>query len=88
MRFPARTRQVQSAAAETVAHPGVRAKFQELLNELAAELSVTPRTIRRDLEAIDAAALPLRKVLGDDGQRRWRLDRYGGDSVTSLVSQP
>lgn len=61
-------------------------KRRRSLGELATELDVTTRTIRRDLEAILAAHLPLTDVVGDDGIRRWRLVAFGGTSVTTLVS--
>lgn len=57
------------------------------LRELADELGVSTRTIRRDFEAIEAAHLPLRDVLGSDGIKRWRLESFGGTSVTTLLSR-
>jgi len=57
------------------------------LDELAEELAVSTRTIRRDLDAIQAAYLPLTDVRGTDGQRRYRLMPFGGSSVTTIVSQ-
>lgn len=47
---------------------------------------VSTRTIRRDLEAIQAAYLPVTDVRGTDGQRRYRLIPFGGSSVTTIVS--
>jgi predicted DNA-binding transcriptional regulator YafY len=46
------------------------------LNALSAELSVSPRTIRRDLEAIKAADLPIQKVCGEDGIARWSITQW------------
>ena len=41
------------------------------LDELACELSVTTRTIRRDIEALEEAAFPLYNERDDDGAVRW-----------------
>lgn len=43
------------------------------LTALSSELSVSERTIRRDLEALEHAQLPLRKARGDDGLARWTV---------------
>lgn len=43
------------------------------LQGLAIDLGVTTRTIRRDLEAIEAAHLPLRKHDSDDDGAFWSL---------------
>lgn len=57
------------------------------LDDLARELDVSTRTIRRDLEAIEAAYLPVTAVRGSDGVRRWRLVNFGGHAVTNVMSQ-
>lgn len=57
------------------------------LDELSLELGVTTRTIRRDLKACEYAGLPIYDVLGSDGVNRWRLEQYGGKSVTTLMSE-
>lgn len=45
------------------------------LKELAAEFRVTTRTIRRDLEALQEAHVPIHSVHGnndfDEGESRW-----------------
>ena len=41
------------------------------LDELAGELSVTTRTIRRDIEALEEAGFPLFNECHDDGRVRW-----------------
>ena len=43
------------------------------LDELANDLGVTPRTIRRDLEALEQAQFPLYPDRHDDGRTRWHL---------------
>jgi predicted DNA-binding transcriptional regulator YafY len=43
------------------------------LKKLADETGVTTRTIRRDLEAIQAAGIAIYDVEIDDGVRHWRL---------------
>ena len=40
------------------------------LHELAAKFGVTDRTIRRDLEALEEAGVP---VVVEDDSRRWRV---------------
>lgn len=44
------------------------------IDALATELSVTTRTIRRDLAALQEAGFPLYDERDDDGRVRWRLD--------------
>ena len=55
--------------------------------ELSGELAVTTRTVRRDLQAIEYAGLPIYDVHGSDGVKRWTLEVYGGKSLTSIVSR-
>lgn len=43
------------------------------LAQLAGETGVTIRTIRRDLEALQAAGVPVTDAVSDTGVRRWRL---------------
>src|SRR5262245_41623005 len=43
------------------------------LDELALDLGVTTRTIRRDLEALQEAGFPLYDETGGDSRVRWRL---------------
>src|SRR5262245_24816831 len=43
------------------------------IDDLAARTSVTTRTIRRDLEALQEAGFPLYDEL-DDGKKYWKLD--------------
>lgn len=45
------------------------------LATLTRELSVTDRTIRRDLTALEYAHLPVRKWQCDDGKARWTMRR-------------
>ncbi|HZZ83221.1 MAG TPA: WYL domain-containing protein [Anaeromyxobacteraceae bacterium] len=56
------------------------------LYELAERHGATVRTIRRDLEALAAAGLPLAREASADGKRlRWRLDR-GRDQRGDLAA--
>ena len=43
------------------------------LDTLSSELSVSPRTIRRDIEAIESACLPVRKFTDGEGVARWTI---------------
>ena len=45
------------------------------VRELMAALGVSEKTARRDLEALKAAGLPLRGIVGQRGLKRWRLTR-------------
>lgn len=49
-------------------HYGVSVK------ELADELAVSEKTIRRDLETFQEAGFPLEEIPEDFGRKRWRLD--------------
>lgn len=53
--------------------------------ELAEESGTTTRTIRRDLEAIQEAGIPLVSDTGDDSKKRWRLDAEASTRVTALL---
>jgi predicted DNA-binding transcriptional regulator YafY len=44
------------------------------LYELAALYGTTTRTIRRDLDAISGAGIPLKREAGDGSRLRWSLD--------------
>jgi predicted DNA-binding transcriptional regulator YafY len=50
-----------------------RARVGVTLDELADESGVTTRTIRRDLEALQAAGVPLVDDTDERGRRRWRV---------------
>lgn len=43
------------------------------LDELSRELSISPRTIRRDLAAIQEAHLAIRRTRGEDDTWRWSV---------------
>ena len=43
------------------------------LNVLSSELSVSTRTIRRDIEAIESAHLPVCKFKDGEGVARWTI---------------
>ncbi|MEI8255897.1 MAG: helix-turn-helix domain-containing protein, partial [Deltaproteobacteria bacterium] len=49
------------------------------IDDLAREMAVTPRSIRRDLKALESAQLPL-EFVAIDGERRVRLARTGRTS--------
>ncbi len=49
------------------------------IDDLAREMGVTPRSIRRDLKALESAQLPL-EFVALDGERRVRLVRTGRSS--------
>lgn len=44
------------------------------LYELAERHATTTRTIRRDLDALEAIGVPLRKTLSDTGRVRWSIE--------------
>ncbi|MDZ4782172.1 MAG: WYL domain-containing protein, partial [Planctomycetia bacterium] len=48
------------------------------VQEMAAELSVTEKTIRRDLATFQLAGFPLIETVGDRGRKNWRV-RTAGD---------
>lgn len=43
------------------------------LHALAREFGVADRTIRRDMEALEAARFPIYSERGDSGEVRWQL---------------
>jgi predicted DNA-binding transcriptional regulator YafY len=53
--------------------------------ELAEEFGIAVRTVRRDLEAIQEAGIPLVGETGDDHKKRWRLDADASTRLTSLL---
>jgi hypothetical protein len=57
----------------------LRSRYGRSINELAREFGVTTRTIRRDLEVLQAVPMPLVRVrLGIDGPARWRIGTVPG----------
>jgi len=44
------------------------------VKEMVDEMSVSDKTIRRDLETFQKAGFPLQETIGDHGQKRWRID--------------
>lgn len=50
-----------------------QARIGATLAELADRFEVTERTIRRDLEALQAAGVPLVDDVDREGHRRWRV---------------
>jgi len=52
------------------------------VREIAAEMNVSEKTIRRDLETFQRAGFPLQETVGEHGQKKWRLD--AGKSTPGL----
>ncbi|MEN6495747.1 MAG: transcriptional regulator [Thermoguttaceae bacterium] len=52
----------------SVRHHGVT------VQEMAQELAVSEKTVRRDLEAFVLAGFPLEEQVGEHGRKQWRLD--------------
>jgi predicted DNA-binding transcriptional regulator YafY len=50
--------------------------------ELAAEMEVVDKTIRRDLVFLAKTGFPLTETLGDHGRKSWKLD--GGPGIAAL----
>lgn len=44
------------------------------MKELAEEMSVSQKTIRRDLEMFQSVGFPLQEVVGERGVKKWHLD--------------
>lgn len=55
------------------------------LYELAERYGTTTRTIRRDLEAIEEAGIPITCEAGDGSRKRWRLDSGASDRISHLI---
>ena len=48
------------------------------VQEMAKELEVTDKTIRRDLETFKTVGMPIDEAVGDHGQKRWSIKRGDG----------
>ncbi|MDP1823192.1 MAG: WYL domain-containing protein [Archangium sp.] len=55
------------------------------LYELATHYGTTTRTIRRDLEALEEAGIPLKKEPGEGSKVRWALDTAATSRITNLI---
>lgn len=55
------------------------------LYELATRFGTTTRTIRRDLEAIEEAGIPVVSESHDGPRKRWRLDTGAPDRLSRLL---
>lgn len=53
--------------------------------ELAQRYGTTTRTVRRDLEAVAEAGIPLKKEPGEGSRVRWSLDTQATTKMTSLI---
>lgn len=55
------------------------------LYELAERYGTTTRTVRRDLDALRDAGIPLVTETGEGTRKRWRLDHTAGSRLTSVI---
>lgn len=55
------------------------------LYELAERYGTTTRTIRRDLEAIEEAGIPITCEAGEGSRKRWRLDSDASERIAHLI---
>lgn len=55
------------------------------LYELSERYGTTTRTVRRDLEAIAEAGIPLVNEAGDGSRKRWRLDPEASSKMANLI---
>ena len=62
-----------------------RRHFGATVKELAHELSVSEKTIRRDLERLQYSGIPLRKIEEAYGRISWKLDRPEGAPPVSFT---
>lgn len=49
-------------------------RYGATVKEMAEEMSVSERTIRRDLETFLAAGFPLEEAVCDHGRKTWHID--------------
>jgi proteasome accessory factor B len=49
-------------------------RYGATVQEMAQELNVSEKTIRRDLEAFQTAGIPLEEQVCEHGRKKWRLD--------------
>ena len=49
-------------------------RYGATVKEMAQEMGVSDKTIRRDLETFQKAGFPLQETVGDYGRKRWRID--------------
>ena len=57
-------------------------RFGATIKEMAQEMGVSDKTIRRDLETFEQAGFPLQEQIGEFGRKTWRLD---GNSQPGLA---
>lgn len=62
-----------------------RRHFGATVKELAHELSVSEKTIRRDLERLQYSGIPLRRIEEAYGRISWKLDRPEGAPPVSFT---
>lgn len=49
-------------------------RYGATVKELAQEMAVSEKTIRRDLETFQRAGFPLEETVGDYGRKKWHMD--------------
>ena len=49
-------------------------RYGATVKELAEEMGVSDKTIRRDLETFQQAGFPLKETVGDFGRKKWNID--------------
>lgn len=50
-------------------------RYGMTVKEMVAEMGVSEKTIRRDLETFQAAGFPLKETVEDFGRKKWSIDR-------------
>jgi predicted DNA-binding transcriptional regulator YafY len=60
-------------------------RFGVTVAEMAEELGVTEKTIRRDLKAFCEVGFPIEEQIGDRGRKSWRLKPAGGLTEMSFA---
>lgn len=55
------------------------------LYELAQRYGTTTRTVRRDLEALEASGIPVVAEAGEGSKKRWRIDASAAGRLSNLV---
>lgn len=54
------------------------------VREMAEEMGVTEKTIRRDLDTFRGAGFPLEETIGEYGRKTWRIKGTGGQPPLSF----
>ncbi len=59
-------------------------RYGVTVQEMAQELEVNQKTIRRDLDTFKAVGMPIEEVVGDHGQKRWSIKHNNGQVELSF----